>query len=122
MSPSQCPCLVVSGVSPYASPFIVPGSMDTTLILQEYLEKKYGKEAASRMAAALDTAGQTNGINFNSDRRVHNTIRSHRLVQLADQQDKGDQMIEQLFHGYFEKGMNIADVGVLLEIAQKVTE
>ncbi len=72
------------------------------------------------MAASLEKVGQANGIRFNSERRVHNTIRSHRLVRFADAQDKGDQMIEQLFHGYFEEGKNIADVGVLLELAQKV--
>lgn len=87
---------------------------------QEYLEKKYGKGAGSRMAVALERAGKSTGINFNNDRRVHNTIRSHRLVRLADQQEKGGDMIEQLFHGYFEEGKNIADSDVLLEIAQKV--
>lgn len=87
---------------------------------QEHLEKKYGKGAGSRMAVALDRAGQATGINFNNDRRVHNTIKSHRLVRLADEQGKGGDMIDQLFHGYFEEGRNIADVGVLLELAQKV--
>lgn len=87
---------------------------------QEYLEKKYGKGAGSRMAVALERAGKSTGINFNNDRRVHNTIRSHRLVRLADEQEKAGDMIEQLFHGYFEEGKNIADSDVLLEIAQKV--
>lgn len=72
------------------------------------------------MASALERAGKTTGIKFNNDRRVHNTIRSHRLVRLADEQNKGGEMIEQLFHGYFEEGKNIADSDVLLEIAQKV--
>lgn len=87
---------------------------------QEYLERKYGKGAGSRMAANLEIAGRANGIQFNNERKVHNTLKSHRLVRVADAQDKGDQMIEQLFHGYFEEGKNIADVGVLLELAGKV--
>lgn len=29
-------------------------------------------------------------------------------------------MIEQIFHGYFEEGRNIADVDVLLDLANKV--
>lgn len=87
--------------------------------IKEYLEKKYGKGAGSRMAVALERAGKSTGINFNNDRRVHNTIRSHRLVRLADEQDKSGDMIEQLFHGYFEEGKNIADSDVLMEIAQK---
>lgn len=72
------------------------------------------------MATALEKAGKTTGINFNNERRVHNTTRSHRLVRLADEQGKGDDMIEQLFQGYFEEGRNIADVDVLLDLAQKV--
>ena len=54
------------------------------------------------------------------DRRVHNTIRSHRLVRLATEQGKGGDMIEQIFHGYFEEGRNIADIDVLLDLAKKV--
>ncbi|CAN0403456.1 unnamed protein product [Pylaiella littoralis] len=85
----------------------------------EYLEMKYGKGAGSRMATSLEKVGQANGIQFNNERRVHNTIKSHRLVRLADAQDKGNEMVEQLFHGYFEEGKNIADVDVLVELAQK---
>lgn len=87
---------------------------------QEYLNRKYGQNAGTRMATALEKAGKTTGINFNNERRVHNTVRSHRLVRLADEQGKGDDMIEQLFQGYFEEGRNIADVDVLLDLAQKV--
>lgn len=87
---------------------------------QEYLEKKYGKGAGSRMSVALGAAGAKANINFNTERRVHNTLRSHRLVRLADQQGKGDKMIEEIFHGYFEEGRNIADIDVLLELASKV--
>lgn len=72
------------------------------------------------MAASLEKVGQANDIRFNSERRVHNTIKSHRLVRYADAQDKGNEMIEQLFHGYFEEGKNIADVDVLLDLARKV--
>lgn len=87
---------------------------------QEYLEQKYGKGAGSRMAASLEKVGQASGIRFDNERRVHNTIKSHRLVRFADAQNKGNEMIEQLFHGYFEEGKNIADIDVLLELAQKV--
>ncbi|CAN0144003.1 unnamed protein product, partial [Hapterophycus canaliculatus] len=90
--------------------------------LQEYLNMKYGNRAGTRMAASLEQAGQATGISFNNERKVHNTIRSHRLVRLADGQNKGSEMIEQLFHGYFEEGKNICDSDVLLELAQKVCE
>ena len=73
------------------------------------------------MATALERAGQATGIKFNNERMVHNTIKSHRLVRLADGQGKGGDMIENLFQGYFEEGRNIADVDVLLELAQKVS-
>lgn len=38
------------------------------VVLQEYLEKKYGKGAGSRMSTALEKAGERTGINFNKDR------------------------------------------------------
>lgn len=87
---------------------------------QVYLEKKYGPGAGSRMSAALGRAGALTGIKFNAERRVHNTMRSHRLVQLATKQGRSNEMIEHIFHGYFEEGRNIADVGVLLDLAEKV--
>lgn len=104
-----------------SAPLPLPLPLPNLLLRQEHLEKKYGKGAGSRMAVALERAGQSTGINFNNERRVHNTIRSHRLVRLADQQEKGGEMIEQIFHGYFEEGRNIADVDVLLDIAQKAS-
>lgn len=97
--------------------FVFPGLTD---LCQVYLEKKYGPGAGSRMSAALGRAGALTGIRFNAERRVHNTMRSHRLVRLATKQGKGNEMIEQIFHGYFEEGRNIADVGVLLDLAEKV--
>lgn len=72
------------------------------------------------MSVALARAGEKTGINFNTERRVHNTLRSHRLVRLAEEQGKGNDMIEQIFRGYFEEGRNIADVDVLLDLAGKV--
>lgn len=72
------------------------------------------------MAASLAMAGEATGIRFDNSRKVHNTIRSHRLVRFADGQGKGGEMIDQLFHAYFEQGRNIADVDVLLELAEKV--
>lgn len=69
---------------------------------------------------SLTFASKRNSLAARDDRRVHNTIRSHRLVRLASEQGKGGDMIEQLFHGYFEEGRNIADVDVLLDLAKKV--
>ncbi|CAM9689206.1 unnamed protein product, partial [Scytosiphon promiscuus] len=94
-----------------------PETSDVRIV--EYLNMKYGNRAGTRMAASLEQAGQATGISFNNERKVHNTIRSHRLVRLADGQNKGSEMIEQLFHGYFEEGKNICDSDVLLELAQK---
>lgn len=94
----------------------------TRVPLKVHLEKKYGKGTGARMAERLGEAGERAGIKFNNERRVHNTIRSHRLVRLAHEQGKGDEMIETIFHAYFENGENIADADVLLELANKVCQ
>ncbi|CAM9960954.1 unnamed protein product [Choristocarpus tenellus] len=71
------------------------------------------------MSHALAQAGERTGINFNSDRLVHNTMKSHRLVRLGGEQGKQDDIIEAIFHAYFEECANIADPTVLVDIAKK---
>ncbi|CAN0028634.1 unnamed protein product, partial [Discosporangium mesarthrocarpum] len=95
-----------------------PESSDVPI--REYLNRKYGEGAGTRMSRALAQAGERCGIDFNNDRVVHNTVKSHRLLMRAKDQGKQDEMIEAIFHAYFEEGRNIADPSVLVDIANKV--
>jgi predicted DsbA family dithiol-disulfide isomerase len=49
---------------------------------------------------------------------VHNTLLSHRLVHLAEQQGKQGAVIEAIFKGYFENGINLSDINTLVDIAE----
>ena len=55
---------------------------------------------------------------FSTNCQVHNTLLSHRLVHLAEQQGKQDAVIEAIFKGYFEHGINLSDINTLVDIAE----
>jgi predicted DsbA family dithiol-disulfide isomerase len=88
--------------------------------ITEHLMRKYGAMQGRNMAEALRQAGTRTGINFNENRYVHNTIKSHRLVRLADVQNLQGPMIEAIFSSYFEGGVNLSDTAVLCDIASRV--
>ena len=76
-----------------------------------YLEAKFGgpgemKAIQDRVAAV----GTSVGIEFVFDRiaRTPNTFDAHRLIRFAQQQGRQDEVVEELFHGYFTEGLNIA--------------
>lgn len=85
-----------------------------------YLEAKFGgpgemKAIQDRIAAV----GTNVGIEFAFDRiaRTPNTFEAHRLIWFAQQQGRQDQVIEELFHGYFTEGLNIGQVEILVSLA-----
>jgi predicted DsbA family dithiol-disulfide isomerase len=49
--------------------------------------------------------------------RTPNTRLAHRLIWEADRQGRQDGVVERLFHGYFEEGLDIGRVEVLESIA-----
>jgi predicted DsbA family dithiol-disulfide isomerase len=55
---------------------------------------------------------------FNHDKmeRTPNTIDAHRLIRLAGQQGKQDEVVERLFAAYFNEGRDIGDPTVLADI------
>lgn len=67
-------------------------------------------------------AGRSVGINFNKSRRFINTINGHRLVEWCNQNspEKSDELMENLFHSYFEEAKDISTTNELIDIAIKV--
>ncbi len=55
---------------------------------------------------------------FNHDKmeRTPNTIDAHRLIRLAGQQGKQDEVVERPFAAYFNEGRDIGDPTVLADI------
>ena len=88
--------------------------------LQNYGDPKVGDS----MAPQLVKAGKRCGIDFESHfvglERYRPTIRSHRLIALAKEQDKEDTMVEALFHMYYEEGKHLNSIEHLVETAAKV--
>lgn len=87
----------------------------------EYLDAKFGGvENTERIHARVREAGQSAGIEFRFDRisRSPNTFNSHRLIHLAESQDKANAMVETLFRAYFLEGRDIGDDATLVELAR----
>lgn len=88
--------------------------------LDEYLEKKFGNiEALQPAMDELKKLGKTEGINFNFDKlqRVPNSLDAHRLMKLAETEEVSAlDLAENILHGFFEDGLDIADRDVLIDI------
>jgi predicted DsbA family dithiol-disulfide isomerase len=85
-----------------------------------YLRLNFGVgRSAARIHAALATAGAKEGIEFAFDRigRTPNTLDAHRLVRLAAESGRADAVVDALFRGYFEEGLDIGDLDALAAVA-----
>lgn len=87
---------------------------------QVYLQAKFGgphqmKAMQDRVAAAATSEG----LDFAFDRieRTPNTFKAHRLIWLAQREDRQDDMVESLFYGYFNQGLDIGADDTLVAIA-----
>jgi predicted DsbA family dithiol-disulfide isomerase len=86
----------------------------------EYRSAKFGSpERARELDARLAREGAGEGIQFAFERmeRTPNTLRAHRLIDLAQRQDKADRVVDALFRAYFEEARDIGDAAVLASVA-----
>jgi predicted DsbA family dithiol-disulfide isomerase len=86
----------------------------------EYRRAKFGSpERAKELDARVAREGAGEGIQFAFDRmeRTPNTTRAHRLIDLAQRQEKADRVVDALFRAYFEEARDIGDETVLAAIA-----
>jgi predicted DsbA family dithiol-disulfide isomerase len=87
-----------------------------------YLETKFGSLAVfNEMEQRLLEAGREEQISFAFDKIVWtpNTFLAHRLIWYAGVQGCQDAVVDQLFRGYFEEGLNIGASSVLIELADR---
>jgi predicted DsbA family dithiol-disulfide isomerase len=88
-----------------------------------YLEAKFGSlDTFKEMEERLLEAGRGEQILFAFEKiaRTPNTFQAHRLIWYAGNQGCQDAVAEQLFQGYFEEGLDIGSVPVLVELADRV--
>jgi predicted DsbA family dithiol-disulfide isomerase len=87
----------------------------------EYRKAKFGSLEKSRaLDARVAGEGAGEGIAFAFDRmeRTPNTFAAHQLIDLAQQEGAGGEVVEALFASYFLKALDIGDRGVLLGIGE----
>ncbi len=99
-------------------PDIPRGGVDRDL----YIAAKFGTGGHSeRIHRTLNDAGMSVGIPFAFDRirRSPNTLDAHRLIRFAARHGKADDLVENLFWGYFVEGRDIGEEVVLADIAEE---
>ncbi|MGP6088924.1 DsbA family oxidoreductase [Antarctobacter jejuensis] len=101
-----------------------PGMADEGEDLREHLAAKYGTTAEeSRQARErLTEMGAALGFTFDyaDDMRMWNTFRAHQLIDWATEQGKGHAAKMALFAAFFTWRENIADPGVLADVAAEI--
>jgi predicted DsbA family dithiol-disulfide isomerase len=65
---------------------------------------KFGRDESVVVAQSCRAGGAVCGINFNDDRLMYNSVRSHKLILLAGQQSKQDATVEAIMIQYFVHG------------------
>lgn len=90
---------------------------------REFLERKFGSsQQYERIIEALVFTGKGEGIEFALDKieRTPNSANSHRLVRLAQTIGAQSKAADVIFSAYFERGLDIGDVEVLIRLAEEI--
>ncbi len=85
----------------------------------EYMRAKFGDASLGTMERTLIEAGDEIGIRFAFDKiaRAPNTLDCHRLILWAGTVGVQDAVVDELFSGYFEQGIDVSQPSVLADIA-----
>lgn len=89
----------------------------------KYLAKKYGapESRIAEMQANVCAIADGEGLCYKLDETLSgNTVDAHRLLLMAADIDKQDELLEAMFHGYFEAGKSLFTPGDLLAITDEV--
>jgi predicted DsbA family dithiol-disulfide isomerase len=86
---------------------------------RSYRAAKFGEARSAELDLKMAETGRELGIAFAFDRmqRTPNTRLAHRLIWEAGRQGRQDAMVERLFHGYFEEGLDIGAADTLRSLA-----
>lgn len=97
------------------NPDMPEGGMDR----RSYLEKKFGPERAVSFYKQIEDTAKAAGLDVRFDliERTPNTFDAHRLIRWARANGTQTPLVSQLFVRYFERGEDIGDRELLLEVA-----
>ncbi len=92
---------------------------------KSYMKAKFGDEPNNKIKTInehLKKMGPENGIQYDFDAitRRPNTLNAHRLMKWAQGQDLGQACADELFTAFMEKGGDIGDKAVLIQIAETI--
>lgn len=94
---------------------------DEGMSLADYIYRVYRRKMdVNDPNSPLKLAGERVGIKFNNSRTMVNTLDSHRLITLAKDYGKHLDMVEAIFHEYFENAVNISQLDSLQKIAEPI--
>ncbi len=89
----------------------------------DYVRAKFGGgDRPRQIYQAIAESGREAGIEFQFARirRTPNTVLSHRLVHWSARNELQDEVVGELFKAYFEDGLDIGDLEILIECAARV--
>ena len=87
---------------------------------REYFSQKFGSEAKfQELADHVKKVAAREGLEFNTDmqHRYPNTRDAHRLILLAREENKQNEVAEALFRAYFTEGLDLTKNENLIKIA-----
>jgi predicted DsbA family dithiol-disulfide isomerase len=85
-----------------------------------HVARKYGmsEDAAAERQAEIATLATADGLELRFDRvRTGNTFDAHRVVRLAAEHGRQDEVLERLFRAYFSEGALLSDHATLRGLA-----
>ena len=86
----------------------------------DYVRAKFGGgDRPRQIYQAIAESGREAGIEFQFSkiRRTPNTVLSHRLIYWSAKQEHQDEVVASLFKAYFEDGLDLGDLDILVECA-----
>ena len=93
----------------------------------EHIQQKYGStpEQSRANRERMGEIGASLGFQFGQqpDRRIYNTFKAHKLLHIAGHEQgwrKQTELKLALFAAYFQKGRDVSDEAVLIDVAQSV--
>lgn len=96
---------------------------DTSMSVYTYLSRSKGisEDVARKMTRQIMDRGKEVGIEYNFDAtKVNNTFRAHCFLHFSADKNKQNDAKELLLKSYFEKGANVDDVEVLLQLGSNL--
>jgi predicted DsbA family dithiol-disulfide isomerase len=86
-----------------------------------YLKIKFGgEEFAKPMYDRMIDEAKKEGLsfNFNNIKKTPNTVLSHLLIKLAEQNNVHNEVKEKIYHSYFIEGLDIGNKEILINIGK----